>query len=146
MDSIGEMIKKYRQEHGMSMEEFASRCGLSKAYISLIERGKNTRSDKPIVPSIDTVKAIADVLGVDLNVLLRSMGYDAPMNTVITIEPGYGDNGYYSEPDAAALADELLHNEDLRVLFSASRDLTEEQMRDAYKYIKYLKAQNNDDN
>ena len=146
MDSIGEMIKKYRQEHGMSMEEFASRCGLSKAYISLIERGKNTRSDKPIVPSIDTVKAIANVLGVDLNVLLRSMGYDAPMNTVITIEPGYGDNGYYSEPDAAALADELLHNEDLHVLFSASRDLTEEQMRDAYKYIKYLKAQNNDDN
>lgn len=146
MDSIGEMIKKYRQEHGMSMEEFASRCGLSKAYISLIERGKNTRSDKPIVPSIDTVKAIANVLGVDLNVLLRSMGYDAPMNTVITIEPGYGDNGYYIEPDAAALADELLHNEDLRVLFSASRDLTEEQMRDAYKYIKYLKAQNNDDN
>lgn len=141
MDSIGEMIKKYRQEHGMSMDEFASRCGLSKAYISLIERGKNTRSDKPIVPSIDTVKAIADVLGVDLNVLLRSMGYDAPMNTVI-----YGGNGYYSEPDAAALADELLHNEDLRVLFSASRDLTEEQMRDAYKYIKYLKAQNNDDN
>lgn len=146
MDSIGEMIKKYRQEHGMSMEEFASRCGLSKAYISLIERGKNTRSDKPIVPSIDTVKAIADVLGVDLNVLLRSMGYDAPMNTVITIEPGYGGNGYYSKADVAALADELLHNEDLRVLFSASRDLTEEQMRDAYKYIKYLKAQNNDDN
>lgn len=146
MDSIGEMIKKYRQEHGMSMEEFASRCGLSKAYISLIERGKNTRSDKPIVPSIDTVKAIANVLGVDLNVLLRSMGYDAPMKTVITIEPGYGDNGYYSNPDVVALADELLHNEDLRVLFSASRDLTEEQMRDAYKYIKYLKAQNNDDN
>ena len=127
MDSIGEMIKKYRQEHGISMDEFASRCGLSKAYISLIERGKNTRSDKPIVPSIDTVKAIADVLGVDLNVLLRSMGYDAPMKTVITIEPGYGGNGYYSEPDAAALADELLHNEDLRVLFSASRDLTEDQ-------------------
>ena len=146
MDSIGEMIKKYRQEHGISMDEFASRCGLSKAYISLIERGKNTRSDKPIVPSIDTVKAIADVLGVDLNVLLRSMGYDAPMKTVITIEPGHGDNGYYSKADVAALADELLHNEGLRVLLSAGRGLTEEQMRDAYKYIKYLKAQNNDDN
>lgn len=146
MDSIGEMIKKYRQEHGISMDEFASRCGLSKAYISLIERGKNTRSDKPIVPSIDTVKAIADVLGVDLNVLLRSMGYDAPMNTVITIEPGYGDNGYYIDAQAAEYAEELRTNKDLRVLFSASRDLTEEQMRDAYKYIKYLKAQNNDDN
>lgn len=146
MDSIGEMIKKYRQEHGISMDEFASRCGLSKAYISLIERGKNTRSDKPIVPSIDTVKAIADVLGVDLNVLLRSMGYDAPMKTVITIEPGHGDNGYYIDAQTAEYAEELRTNKDLRVLFSASRDLTEEQMRDAYKYIKYLKAQNNDDN
>ena len=74
------------------------------------------------------------------------MGYDAPMKTVITIEPGYGGNGYYSKADVAALADELLHNEGLRVLFSAGRGLTEEQMRDAYKYIKYLKAQNNDDN
>lgn len=146
MDSIGEMIKKYRQEHGISMDEFASRCGLSKAYISLIERGKNTRSDKPIVPSIDTVKAIADVLGVDLNVLLRSMGYDAPMKTVITIEPGHGDNGYYIDAQTAEYAEELRTNKDLRVLFSASRDLTEEQMRDAYKHIKYLKAQNNDDN
>lgn len=147
MDSIGEMIKKYRQEHGMSMEEFASRCGLSKAYISLIERGKNTRSDKPIVPSIDTVKAIANVLGVDLNVLLRSMGYDAPMKTVITIEPGYGDNGYYSNPDVVALANELFHNEDLRVLFSAGRDLSKEQMKETYDYIKYLKSKetHNDD-
>lgn len=147
MNSIGEMIKKYRQEHGMSMEEFASRCGLSKAYISLIERGKNTRSDKPIVPSIDTVKAIANVLGVDLNVLLRSMGYDAPMKTVITIEPGYGDNGYYSNPDVVALANELFHNEDLRVLFSAGRDLSKEQMKETYDYIKYLKSKetHNDD-
>ena len=74
------------------------------------------------------------------------MGYNTPMKTVITIESGYGGNGYYSKADVAALADELLHNEGLRVLFSAGRGLTEEQMRDAYKYIKYLKAQNNDDN
>lgn len=147
MDSIGEMIKKYRQEHGMSMEEFGRRCGLSKAYISLIERGKNTRSNKPIVPSIDTVKAIANVLGVDLNVLLRSMGYNAPMNTVITIEPGYGDNGYYIDAQAAEYAEELRTNKDLRVLFSASRNLTKEQMKETYDYIKYLKSKetHNDD-
>jgi len=147
MDSIGEMIKKYRQEHGISMDEFASRCGLSKAYISLIERGKNTRSDKPIVPSIDTVKAIADVLGVDLNVLLRSMGYDAPMKTVITIEPGHGDNGYYIDAQTAEYAEELRTNKDLRVLFSASRNLSKEQMKETYDYIKYLKSKetHNDD-
>ena len=140
MDSIGEMIKKYRQEHGMSMDEFASRCGLSKAYISLIERGKNTRSDKPIVPSIDTVKAIADVLGVDLNVLLRSMGYDAPMKTVITIEPGYGDNGYYTDPEVAEYAEELRTNPKYRLLFDASKDLSKEDIDFVVDMIERLKA------
>lgn len=76
MATIGEIIKKYRQEHDLSMEEFGRRSGLSKAYISLIERGKNTRSDKPIVPSIDTIKSIADALEMDLDMLLRSIDPD----------------------------------------------------------------------
>ena len=73
MENIGDLIREYRQSHGLSMEEFGRRAGLSKAYISLIERGKNTRSNKPIVPSIDTMKAIADGLEMDLDVLLRSI-------------------------------------------------------------------------
>lgn len=73
MENIGDLIREYRQSHGLSMEEFGKRVGLSKAYISLIERGKNTRSNKPIVPSIDTMKAIADGLEMDLDVLLRSI-------------------------------------------------------------------------
>lgn len=73
MENIGDLIREYRQSHGLSMEEFGKRAGLSKAYISLIERGKNTRSNKPIVPSIDTMKAIADGLEMDLDVLLRSI-------------------------------------------------------------------------
>ena len=72
METIGDLIKKYRKEHNLSMEEFGKRCGLSKAYISLIERGKNTRSNKPIVPSIDTVKSIAEALGLDIDTLLKS--------------------------------------------------------------------------
>lgn len=73
MENIGDLIREYRQSHGLSMEEFGKRAGLSKAYISLIERGKNTRSNKPIVPSIDTMKSIADGLEMDLDVLLRSI-------------------------------------------------------------------------
>lgn len=69
--TIGDVIKKYRKDNGISMEEFGKRCGLSKAYISLIERNKNTRSDKPIVPSIDTVLSIADAMNMDLDELLN---------------------------------------------------------------------------
>lgn len=69
------------------------------------------------------------------------------MKTVITIEPGYGDNGYYIDAQTAEYAEELRTNEDLRVLFSASRNLSKEQMKETYDYIKYLKSKetHNDD-
>ena len=76
MATIGEIIKKYRQEHGISMEEFGKRSGLSKAYISLLERGKSTRSNKPIVPSIDTLSAIAKAIGEDLDTLVYMLDPD----------------------------------------------------------------------
>lgn len=76
MATIGEIIKKYRQEHGISMDEFGKRSGLSKAYISLLERGKSTRSNKPIVPSIDTLSAIAKAIGEDLDTLVYMLDPD----------------------------------------------------------------------
>ena len=33
MENIGDLIREYRQSHGLSMEEFGKRVGLSKAYI-----------------------------------------------------------------------------------------------------------------
>ena len=58
------------------MDEFGKRSGLSKAYISLLERGKSTRSNKPIVPSIDTLGAIAKAIGVDLDTLVYMLDPD----------------------------------------------------------------------
>lgn len=47
--------------------------------------------------------------------------------------------GYYADPEVAELAEELRTNPDLRVLFSSSRNLTREQMQEAYNFIKFLK-------
>lgn len=48
--------------------------------------------------------------------------------------------GYYADPEVAELAEELRTNPDLRVLFSSSRNLTREQMQEAYNFIKFLKT------
>lgn len=48
--------------------------------------------------------------------------------------------GYYVDPEVAELAEELRTNPDLRVLFSSSRNLTREQMQEAYNFIKFLKT------
>ena len=39
--TLGEIIKQYRDENKMSMDAFAKKAGLSKAYISILERNYN---------------------------------------------------------------------------------------------------------
>lgn len=45
--NIGDWVKKYRKEHGLSMQAFGNMCGLSRAYISILEKGINPTTNKP---------------------------------------------------------------------------------------------------
>ncbi len=52
------------------MQGFAARCGLSKGYISMLEKGKHPQSRRAIVPSIDTYVKLAKGMGLSLDELL----------------------------------------------------------------------------
>ncbi len=56
---IGEKIKRMRLQHGLTQEELADRCELSKGFISLLERDLTS-------PSIATLMDILECLGTDL--------------------------------------------------------------------------------
>ena len=73
---LGTLIARFREEERMSMDEFASRSGLSKAYISMLERNVNSRSGKPIVPSLETIKAVSGAIGVDFNAVISIIDPD----------------------------------------------------------------------
>lgn len=64
--TLGEYIKKYREEHEMSGRAFAALVGISPQYASNLEKGKNNQG-KPLSPSIDIYKKIAKATGVDEN-------------------------------------------------------------------------------
>ena len=68
--TLGELIKKYRNANGLTMQDFATRSGLSKGYISMLEKGKHPQNNKPIVPSIDTFGKVAKAMCISLNELL----------------------------------------------------------------------------
>ncbi|SEA38958.1 XRE family transcriptional regulator, master regulator for biofilm formation [Thalassobacillus cyri] len=57
---IGERIRELREERGMSLSVLASRSGVSKSYISNIERGIQKN------PSLIIMKKLAETLGVPL--------------------------------------------------------------------------------
>ena len=70
---IGEYVKQYRQAHGLSMQAFGDKCNLSRAYISILEKGINPTTNKPFSPTLETIKKIADVTNTDLDTLLKML-------------------------------------------------------------------------
>ena len=71
--TIGDLIKQYRIQNKMTMQEFAERTGLSKGYISMLERGKHPQNNKKIVPSIATVKKISVAMDITVDEILEAI-------------------------------------------------------------------------
>lgn len=70
---LGDIIKKYRSEHNMSMQNFADLIKSSKSYVSMLEKNSNPSTGKPISPSLETLKLIADAMNVDIDYLLKML-------------------------------------------------------------------------
>lgn len=64
---LGELIKNYRKENNYSMDDFSRKSGLSKSYISVLERNVNPVNNKPVIPSLETIKAVAKAIEMDFN-------------------------------------------------------------------------------
>ena len=77
---IGEVIRKYRHDHGnMSMQAFADKCGLSKGYIAMLERNKNSKTGDPVVPSVETFLKVSKAMNMSLNELADVVDENQPI-------------------------------------------------------------------
>lgn len=72
--TLGALIKQYRTAHKMGMSEFGKRCGLSKAYISILENNERPDTKKPPAPSLDVILAVATAMEKDANEVLAQLG------------------------------------------------------------------------
>ena len=69
---LGEKIRQYRVENGLTQRQFADRCDLDEFYISRIENGKRTPGRKALVQ-------IANAMQISVDSLLRTLLFK--MNT-----------------------------------------------------------------
>ncbi len=76
---FGMKLKKFREGHGMSLTDFASRCDLSPSYVTEIERGKK-------YPKTEKIVRMAEVLGrnYDELVSLKLSEELAPLETFLS--------------------------------------------------------------
>lgn len=77
---LSAIIIEYRERMNISQREFARRCDLSNSYISFIEKETNPKTGKPMAPTIEQYKKIADGMGITLQALFEKLDDDSPVN------------------------------------------------------------------
>lgn len=73
---LGELVKKYRTDHDLSMDDFAAKSGLSKGYISMLEKNRNPKTGNPIIPSLETIKQVSNAIGIGINEIIALLDDD----------------------------------------------------------------------
>lgn len=79
--TLGEIIKQYRDDHSLSMDAFSERSGISKAYISLLEKNKHPKTGKEISPSIQCIRQAAQGMNIDFDDLFALLDGKVEVNT-----------------------------------------------------------------
>lgn len=69
---LKDLIRRYRRDNSLTMQDLADLSGLSKGCISMLEKGENPSTGEPIVPTLPTLKKLASALDMELDHLLSS--------------------------------------------------------------------------
>lgn len=132
---LGELIKKYRYDHDMSMDSFAKASGLSKAYISMLENNKNPNTGRTISASLETYKSVAKGMNITIEELFDLLGDDAPLRN----EQKQIGEGYYIDPKTAEIAQQIKDSKELSALFDVGRGMKPEDLQTVYQMALALK-------
>ena len=78
--TLGNVISEFRNLNRLTMEDFSKMSGLSKSYISMLERNRDPRGNT-INPSIEVIDKVANAIGVDLDALISTIDQDVTVNS-----------------------------------------------------------------
>ncbi|MEZ7544788.1 helix-turn-helix transcriptional regulator [Veillonella atypica] len=120
-----ERLNSILQKRNLSQADLSKMTGIRSSSISDWLNGKYE-------PKQDKIAIIADALNVSPVWLI---GYDEPSTNQT--------EGYYVDPETAEYAEMLRTRPEARLLFSASRGISKEDMEETVKYIEYLKSKHN---
>lgn len=77
---LSELIREYRARENISQREFSRKCDLSNTYISFLEKEKNPKTGRPMAPTLEQYKKIADGMGITMQRLFELLDEDAPVD------------------------------------------------------------------
>lgn len=73
---LGDLIKQYRSKNKLTMQDFANSSGLSKGYISMLEKNQHPQSQRKLSPSLETYQKVAYAMSLSLDDLIAMLDGD----------------------------------------------------------------------
>lgn len=116
---IKENIRLLREKYNLSQKDLALIAGVSDKAVSTWENGSKE-------PRMGAIQRIADHFGLKKSNIIEDDGL-------------LGIPSYYTNPETAALAQEIHDNPDLRILMDASRDLSPEDVKFVAEMVQRMK-------
>jgi len=122
MGNFANVFKQLRIEKGFTQEQLANALGISRSAVGMYESGKR-------IPDSEDLEKFADFFNVDIDYLLgRSQ-----------------QSTYYVNPETAKVAQEILDNKELSMLFDVSKDISPEDLKVVYQMVLALKRKEQGD-
>ena len=168
--TVGEVISKYCDMHGISFRQFAEKSGLTSGYVSMLVNNRNPKTGKPPVPKIKTYQQIADAMGITINELLAQTESDTPSfyhtipagssNQMMSKpEPSYSglanaiveklmeseDFGIIADDEIWELRESVRRNPELREIYSLTSKATPDKMRQIRDFVRFVTKGDDDD-
>lgn len=122
--TLKDLIIEYRNDHGLSQRQFATACGLSNGYISMLEKEMSPNTKLPVTPTLPKLKQLASGMGMSLTDLLVKVD-DMPVELIL------------DDADSKKLVPEIEDELDAEIMKIIS-GLTPEKKQQALSYIQYL--------
>ena len=119
-----ERLNSILQKRNLSQADLSKMTGIRSSSISDWLNGKYE-------PKQDKISIIAEALNVSP---VWRIGYDDASSNQ--------SEGYYVDPETAEYAEMLRTRPEMRMLFSASRGISKEEMQEAVNYIEFIKSRN----
>lgn len=120
MSGFSERLSALRRGAGMTQAELAKKLGISKSSVSMYECGNRE-------PEFDLLEKMADILQVDMNVLL-----------------GRGEPLVNNDPELTAYLEALRDRPEMRALFRLSQNATREDVETAVTILEALRSKHED--
>jgi transcriptional regulator with XRE-family HTH domain len=85
--SIGETIRKQREQHNVSMRQFADMAGISNPYLSQIERGLREPSERVLAAIAESLETSAGALYEQAGIVVEEGSETAAARAAIEADP-----------------------------------------------------------